>query len=54
MKRVGVPNGDFCYIGILDEEHEVPCAEHLKGQLCYVNLIDGRFIVAFKNELYFI
>lgn len=52
MKRVGIVQKDFCYIGTLDEVNKVPCTPDLK--CVYVNLIDGRFIVAFESELIYI
>ena len=54
MVHVGIVQKDHCIIGIIDEEHKVPCADHL--DLVYINLYSTNsnilnFIVAGRDEL---
>lgn len=52
MQRVGIPQDRFCYIGILSEK-QVPTADGFP-ECVYVDLADGRFIVAFKHEIIYL
>lgn len=52
MLRVGINQKNFCYIGTLDTKNKVPSAPNVKA--VYVNLIDGRFVVAMQSELIFL
>ncbi len=46
---VGIEQKEFCYIGTLDTENKVPCTGEIDA--VYVDLPDGRFVVASKTEL---
>lgn len=52
MIRVGIPQKDFCYIGTLSDK-KPPVADGFP-ECVYLDLSDGRFIVAFKHEIIYL
>jgi hypothetical protein len=52
MIRVGIAQKFFCYIGTLCDQ-VVPVADGFP-ECVYIDLADGRFIVAFKHEIIYL